>query len=180
VFFWAVVPNCLTRKSPIRSDIGIVQLDVEGFEEPALKGPQKTIARYRPILILESVPRAFMDSRLFPLGYQQAYVWDLAQNEMSVLGGIAGIAAPVTGTVSRVSATSWLPTRPLTSEAFLIRQWPASSMAHDYRDLAAGLGEPVGEEFASSVLRLTPRRSRSLAGNPARLPVPRWSGRPAR
>jgi hypothetical protein len=29
-----------------------------------------------------------------------AYVWDLAQNEMSILGSIAGIAAPVTGTVS--------------------------------------------------------------------------------
>ncbi len=29
-----------------------------------------------------------------------AYIWDLAQNEMSILGSIAGIAAPVTGEVS--------------------------------------------------------------------------------
>jgi hypothetical protein len=29
-----------------------------------------------------------------------AYVWDLAQNEMAILGSIAGIAAPVTGEVS--------------------------------------------------------------------------------
>jgi FkbM family methyltransferase len=34
---------------PSDSDIAIVQLDVEGFEEPALKGALKTIARCRPI-----------------------------------------------------------------------------------------------------------------------------------
>lgn len=54
------------------SDIGILQLDVEGFEEPTLKGALHTIARCRPILILESVPQAFLDSHIFPLGYRQA------------------------------------------------------------------------------------------------------------
>jgi FkbM family methyltransferase len=56
---------------PETSDIGVLQLDVEGFEEPALKGALDTIARCRPILILETVPAAFIASCLVPLGYQQ-------------------------------------------------------------------------------------------------------------
>jgi FkbM family methyltransferase len=70
--FEAITLVRLDDALPSDSDIGIVQLDVEGFEEPALKGALKTIARCRPILILESVPQAFMDSQIFPLGYQQA------------------------------------------------------------------------------------------------------------
>lgn len=57
---------------PPESDIGALQLDVEGFEEPALRGGIETIARCRPTLILESVPWAFVDSELVPLGYQLA------------------------------------------------------------------------------------------------------------
>ena len=57
---------------PEGSDVGVLQVDVEGFEEPALKGAINTIARCRPILILETVPAAFMESRVNPLGYQQA------------------------------------------------------------------------------------------------------------
>jgi FkbM family methyltransferase len=56
---------------PETSDIGVLQLDVEGFEEPALTGALGTITRCRPILILETVPAAFIASCLVPLGYQQ-------------------------------------------------------------------------------------------------------------
>jgi FkbM family methyltransferase len=56
---------------PPESDIGVLQLDVEGFEEPALRGALGTIARCRPTLILESVPAAFVDSELVPLGYRR-------------------------------------------------------------------------------------------------------------
>ena len=57
---------------PEQADIGVLQLDVEGFEEPALKGALETITRCRPILILETVPEAFMASSITPLGYRQA------------------------------------------------------------------------------------------------------------
>jgi FkbM family methyltransferase len=57
---------------PEQADIGVLQLDVEGFEEPALKGALETITRCRPILILETVPEAFMESSITPLGYRQA------------------------------------------------------------------------------------------------------------
>jgi FkbM family methyltransferase len=56
---------------PSDSDIGILQLDVEGFEKAALEGGLSTIARCRPILILESVPYELLKSDLIPLGYQQ-------------------------------------------------------------------------------------------------------------
>lgn len=57
---------------PKESDIGVLQLDVEGFEEAALKGALDTIVRCRPILILESVPDAFISSCVTPLGYRRA------------------------------------------------------------------------------------------------------------
>jgi FkbM family methyltransferase len=57
---------------PPDADVGIVQLDVEGFEEPALKGALQTITRCRPIMILETAPRALLDAQILPLGYQQA------------------------------------------------------------------------------------------------------------
>jgi FkbM family methyltransferase len=59
---------------PPGSDIGVLQLDVEGFEEPALAGALGTISRCRPMLILETVPEAFIASRLAPLGYRQSGV----------------------------------------------------------------------------------------------------------
>jgi FkbM family methyltransferase len=57
---------------PQGADISVLQLDVEGYEGPALKGALATITRCRPILILETVPKAFMDSHLSPLGYRRA------------------------------------------------------------------------------------------------------------
>ncbi len=57
---------------PEQADLGVLQLDVEGFEEPALKGALATITRCRPILILETVPAAFMESSITPLGYRRA------------------------------------------------------------------------------------------------------------
>jgi hypothetical protein len=57
---------------PQGADISVLQLDVEGYEGPALKGALATITRCRPTLILETVPRAFMDSHLSPLGYRRA------------------------------------------------------------------------------------------------------------
>ena len=52
------------------ADVGILQLDVEGFEEPALAGALATIERCHPILILETVPQAFVASRLAGMGYR--------------------------------------------------------------------------------------------------------------
>jgi len=40
-----------------RSAVSIIHLDVEGFEEYALRGAQRTIERCRPLLILETVPQ---------------------------------------------------------------------------------------------------------------------------
>lgn len=57
---------------PQDADVGILQLDVEGFEEPALTGALGTIARCRTILILETVPDGFITSSLTPLGYERA------------------------------------------------------------------------------------------------------------
>jgi hypothetical protein len=50
--------------------IGIVHLDVEGYEEPALEGAMQTISRCRPIIILETVPAEWCRARLAPLGYK--------------------------------------------------------------------------------------------------------------
>lgn len=42
-----------------------------------------------------------------------AYVWDIAQNEMAVLDSIAGVAAPVTGTVSSDAIGNFLADNPV-------------------------------------------------------------------
>jgi FkbM family methyltransferase len=56
---------------PADRDVAIIQLDVEGFEEPALTGALKTIARCRPILVLETLPpAAWVAEHLSPLGYR--------------------------------------------------------------------------------------------------------------
>lgn len=57
--------------------ISILQLDVEGFEEVALKGAMKTITRCKPILILEIIPDStlltdiFFQESIIGLGYRE-------------------------------------------------------------------------------------------------------------
>ena len=52
--------------------VGILQLDVEHFEEQALTGALKTIQRNRPIAILETVPsEAWWSKHMTPLGYER-------------------------------------------------------------------------------------------------------------
>jgi hypothetical protein len=55
---------------PPAADVGVLQLDVEGFEEPALRGAMGTITRCLPLLILETPPSALVEAELVPLGYQ--------------------------------------------------------------------------------------------------------------
>jgi FkbM family methyltransferase len=57
---------------PATADIGILQLDVEGYEEFALRGGIGTIRRCLPIIILETVPDAFVNRYLVPLRYSHA------------------------------------------------------------------------------------------------------------
>lgn len=55
---------------PAERRVGVIQLDVEGHEQPALEGALATIARCRPLLVLESAPAAEWFKRtLAPLGY---------------------------------------------------------------------------------------------------------------
>jgi FkbM family methyltransferase len=53
------------------ADVGILQLDVEGYEASALLGGLQTIRRCRPIIIVETVPIAFVQEHLVPLGYSK-------------------------------------------------------------------------------------------------------------
>jgi FkbM family methyltransferase len=41
---------------PRTSSVSVIHLDIEGFEEYALRGAMETIRRNRPLLILETVP----------------------------------------------------------------------------------------------------------------------------
>ena len=53
------------------SEIGIIHLDVEGYETPALEGALETIRRCRPIIIVETKPvDAWLNANLAPLGYK--------------------------------------------------------------------------------------------------------------
>ncbi len=54
---------------PVTADVGILQLDVEGYETPALLGGLRTIRRCRPLIIVETVPTAFVEEHLMPLDY---------------------------------------------------------------------------------------------------------------
>lgn len=54
---------------PIGRPVGIVQLDVEGYEAQALAGAMNTIRKWKPDLILESVPHSWLMENLDPLGY---------------------------------------------------------------------------------------------------------------
>jgi FkbM family methyltransferase len=58
---------------PSERKISIIQLDVEGFEKPALAGALKSIRRCRPILILESLPdEDWLSANILQLGYKIA------------------------------------------------------------------------------------------------------------
>ena len=58
---------------PSQRKISIIQLDVEGFEKPALAGALKCIRRCKPILILESLPdEDWLSTNILQLGYRIA------------------------------------------------------------------------------------------------------------
>ncbi len=58
---------------PSERKISIIQLDVEGFEKPALAGALKSIRRCKPILILESLPdEDWLETNILQLGYRVA------------------------------------------------------------------------------------------------------------
>jgi hypothetical protein len=51
--------------------ISIIQLDVEGHEQLALTGALETIQRWKPVLIVETMPHAgWIEEYLTPLGYE--------------------------------------------------------------------------------------------------------------
>ena len=51
--------------------VAAIQLDVEGHEREALTGAMATIARCRPLIVLEAPPRAdWIETHLAPLGYR--------------------------------------------------------------------------------------------------------------
>jgi FkbM family methyltransferase len=53
--------------------VGVLQLDVEGYEREALAGSMKTITRNLPIIILETVPDfQWMEENILALGYKKA------------------------------------------------------------------------------------------------------------
>jgi FkbM family methyltransferase len=56
---------------PLVADVGIVQLNIEGYEKYALLGGINTIRKHRPIIILENVPQDVVDELLTPIGYRR-------------------------------------------------------------------------------------------------------------
>jgi FkbM family methyltransferase len=62
---------------PSKNDVSIIQLDVEGFEEEALKGAVRTLRKSKPILILEILDENMLQSEFFTdiifgeLGYKE-------------------------------------------------------------------------------------------------------------
>ena len=51
--------------------VSVIQLDVEGFEQQALAGAAKTIARCLPILVLETLPaQSWLAESILSLGYR--------------------------------------------------------------------------------------------------------------
>ncbi|MGH2865266.1 MAG: FkbM family methyltransferase [Solirubrobacteraceae bacterium] len=52
--------------------VGLIQLDVEGHEQAALVGAMRTIARCRPLIVLETPPESWIAEHLAPLGYRVA------------------------------------------------------------------------------------------------------------
>lgn len=56
--------------------VAVLQLDVEGHEEPALAGAMGTIERCRPLIIVETLPESRVMEDLSNLGYRAAGVLD--------------------------------------------------------------------------------------------------------
>jgi FkbM family methyltransferase len=55
---------------PLERSVGVIHLDVEGHEQAALAGGLATIARCRPLLVLETLPVSeWIEAHLAPLGY---------------------------------------------------------------------------------------------------------------
>jgi FkbM family methyltransferase len=48
----------LASSKLIRNRIGVIKIDVEGHEAPVLRGAAATVARHRPVLFVELLPRA--------------------------------------------------------------------------------------------------------------------------
>lgn len=56
---------------PTDRKISIIQLDVEGFEQPVLTGAIATIKRCKPIIILENLPNEdWLSANILQLGYK--------------------------------------------------------------------------------------------------------------
>ena len=55
---------------PATADVGILQLDVEGYEKNALIGGLGTIRRCKPIIILETAPLDVIEEHILPIGYK--------------------------------------------------------------------------------------------------------------
>jgi FkbM family methyltransferase len=69
--FTTVATVTIDDTVPVERRVAVVQLDVEGFEEPALEGGLRTISRCRPVIVLETPPsRPWFDRHLAPLGYR--------------------------------------------------------------------------------------------------------------
>ena len=69
--------RAIDQTIPSDRNISILQLDVEGHEEVALKGALNTIKRCKPILILEVIPQStflqepWFAENILSLGYKE-------------------------------------------------------------------------------------------------------------
>jgi len=64
----AVVP--IDSVLPPYRSVSVLQLDVEGHELAALAGGLDTICRWQPLIILETLPKDWVQTNLAPLGYR--------------------------------------------------------------------------------------------------------------
>jgi FkbM family methyltransferase len=65
-----VAIDTIDHAVPADRDVAVIQLDVEGFERTALEGAAATIARCRPVLVVERrLEPAWVEEHLAPLGY---------------------------------------------------------------------------------------------------------------
>lgn len=64
-----VLVRKLDRALPAKTDISVIHLDVEYYEEYVLRGALATIIQHRPVLVVETLPEEFFEEKLVPLGY---------------------------------------------------------------------------------------------------------------